>query len=161
MSNTALKSVLSNIALQLTALDSALHDEFLALSHNELDDINASAELKISIFEKIEQFEQERCQLLQNADLELDSKGIKTYMLRHINDPESRSEVAHIWQEIENLTQICRRNNKINGIILEKNRQHTERALAILKGQIPETNTTYTATGHTSVQHQSHSFVKV
>ena len=161
MSNTALKIILDNIAQQLTALDNTLRDEFTALSDDDLNNIHDAAESKNHIFEQLEKFEQQRCQLLQNAELEPDSKGIKTYMLRHINDPAIRSEVAQFWQDIENLTQTCRRNNKINGIILEKNRQRTERALAILKGQTIETNTTYTASGQTSTQQQSHSFVKV
>ena len=161
MANIDLKTILGNIAQQLTALEKTLGEELLALSNNELNGIHATAESKNQIFEQLEKFEQERCQLLSDANLDPDSKGIKIYMLRHINDPESRSEVAQIWQDIENLTQTCRRDNKINGIILEKNRQRTARALAILKGQLPETNTTYTATGQTSVQQQSHSFVKV
>lgn len=45
--------------------------------------------------------------------------------------------------ELARLAEHCRRENRVNGVLLEAQRHQTERLLAIVTGRAPETRVTY------------------
>ena len=149
--------LLRDIAEHLTQLEQTLENENAALLDNDLDRILHAATDKNRLFEFLEDLEKERHTLLLAAGLDFDSSGIMAYLQREpspVND-----ETAAIWQQIETLTRQCRKQNQINGIILEKNRRRTEKALAILKGQSSQV-ATYTASGEACRSQSRHSLAK-
>lgn len=157
MATLELPLLLQDIAEHLAQLDRTLENEHTALIENDLNNIVQAANDKIYLFEILEDLEKERHALLLAAGLDFDSNGIMAYLQR--NTSQARNESAAIWQQIEDLTHRCRRQNQINGIILEKNRRRTEKALAILKGQIPQAGT-YTASGETCKSQPRHSLAR-
>ncbi len=157
MAMTELSLILQDISGHLIQLAATLESEHTALMDNDLDIIIQAASDKNRLFELLEDLEKERHALLLAAGLDFDSNGIMAYLQRGTS--RTRNQTAAIWQKIETLTQQCRRQNQINGIMLEKNRRRTEKALAILKGQTPQT-ATYTANGETSHSQPRNSLAK-
>lgn len=152
-----LSLILRDITKQLTQLAHTLESEHAALVDNDLDAIIQAANDKNHLFELLEDLEKERHALLLAAGLDFDSNGIMAYLQRGTS--QIRNETAAIWQQVGTLTHECRRQNQVNGIILEKNRRRTEKALAILKGQTPQV-ATYTANGETCQNQARHSLAK-
>ncbi len=157
MAIAELSIILQDITEHLTQLVHTLESEHLALVDNDLDAIIQAASDKNCLFELLEDLEKERHALLLAAGLDFDRNGIMAYLQRKTS--QTRNETGALWQQIETLTHQCRRQNQINGIMLEKNRRRTEKALAILKGQTPQT-ATYTATGETCHTQPRHSLAK-
>ncbi|VAX10543.1 hypothetical protein MNBD_GAMMA25-274 [hydrothermal vent metagenome] len=157
MANVNLTLILRDLAEHLAQLVLTLEAEHVALTENDMENIIRTATDKNRLFDFIEDLENERHALLQAAGLDLNSSGIMAYLQRHT--APTKDETIAIWEQIETLTRQCRKQNQINGIILEKNRQRTEKALAILKGQTPQV-TTYTASGETSHSQIHHSLAK-
>jgi len=157
MATADLSLLLHDIAEHLAQLVQTLETENAALADNDLDGIVQAANDKNRLFEFLEDLEKERHALLLAAGLDFDSNGIMTYLER--NRSRTKNETATTWQQIESLTRQCRKQNQINGIILEKNRRRTEKALAILKGQTPQP-TTYTANGETCHNQSRNSLAK-
>ncbi|VAX12602.1 hypothetical protein MNBD_GAMMA24-243 [hydrothermal vent metagenome] len=157
MAIAELSLILRDITEHLIQLAATLESEHSALAKNDLDIIIQAANNKNRLFELLEDLEHERHELLLAAGLDFDSNGIMAYLQRGTS--QTRNETAAIWQQIETLTHQCRKQNQINGIMLEKNRRRTERALAILKGQTPQT-ATYSASGEACHNQQRHSLAK-
>ncbi len=157
MAIAELSLILRDISDHLVQLAATLESEYNALADNDLDTIIQAANDKNRLFEFLEDLEKERHALLLAAGLDFDSNGIMAYLQRGTS--QIKNETAAIWQQIETLTHQCRKQNQINGIMLEKNRRRTEKALAILKGQTPQI-ATYTANGETCHSQQCHSLAK-
>ncbi len=157
MATANLSLLLRDIAEHLAQLMRTLETENTALADNNLDGIIQAANDKNRLFEFLEDLEKERHALLLAAGLDFDSNGIMAYLER--DSSRTGNETAATWQQIETLTHQCRKQNQINGIILEKNRRRTEKALAILKGQTPQA-TTYTASGETCHSQSRNSLAK-
>lgn len=157
MAITELSLILQDISEYLTQLTATLESEHIALIGNDLDTIIQAASDKNRLFELLENLEKERHTLLLAAGLDLDSNGIMAYLQRDTS--RTRDQSVAIWRQIGTLTQQCRKQNQINGIMLEQNRRRTEKALAILKGQTPQT-ATYTANGETCHNQPRHSLAK-
>ena len=157
MATADISLLLRDIAEHLAQLMRTLESENTALANNDLDGIIQAANDKNRLFEFLEELENERHALLVAAGLDFDSTGIMAYLAR--DSARTRNEATAIWQQIETLTRQCRKQNQINGIILEKNRRRTEKALAILKGQTPQA-ATYTASGETCHSQSRNSLAK-
>lgn len=154
---TELSLILQDISGHLIQLAATLESEHAALIDNDLDIIIQAASDKNRLFELLEDLEKERHALLLAAGLDFDSNGIMAYLQR--STFRTKNQTAATWQQIETLTHQCRKQNQINGIMLEKNRRRTEKALAILKGQTPQA-ATYTANGETCQNQPRHSLAK-
>lgn len=152
-----LPPLLRDIAEHLLQLSQTLENENAALIDNDLDRIVQATNDKNRLFEILEDLEKERHELLLAAGLDLDSSGIMAYLQREPS--RANNKTTAIWQQIETLTRQCRKQNQVNGIILEKNRRRTEKALAILKGQRSQVGT-YTASGETCHSQSRHSLAK-
>jgi len=157
MATVDLPLLLQDIAGHLTQLVQTLEKEYTALTSNDLDNIVQTTNDKNRLFEFLEDLEKERHALLLAAGLDFDTNGIMAYLKRDTS--QTKNKTAIIWQQIEDLTRQCRKQNQLNGIILEKNRRRTEKALAILKGQSPQVGT-YTASGETCNNQFRHSLAK-
>lgn len=136
-------ALLKTIAERLSQLLQALEAEYQALSANDVEKMQQTAEDKTTLTEQLERLELKRSILLKNAGLDQDKTGMTAYLQRQ---PDADNAMEKHWQEIEQITRKCEKQNKVNGIIIESKRRRANTALAILKGQ---SNTTelYTAEG--------------
>lgn len=155
MTTPTLQPVLRDIARHLEALQQTLQDEFNALSSQDMAAIAQAAQHKTRLTQLLDDLERERASVLRAAGLDLNSAGITAYLNRYTT-PHHQNELAQLWQQIEQLTRDCERQNQINGLIIEQSRRRIKNALTILHGQLPG-NELYSATGSTvaETQHQS------
>lgn len=158
MTSDTLDTILSHIAQTLRQLNQTLADEFSALAADNFEQIQELAQNKNALFETLEKLEQQRQACLNKAGFGLNSEDVIAYLTQQKN--QSNEKTKQTWQEIETLTHTCRQQNSKNGLLLEKNRRRIEKALSILKGQIPDNQATYTANGTTSSTSPSHTFAK-
>jgi len=96
---------------------------------------------KLVLVGQLEELHRARCALLRQAGLEPDRSGVER-LLRSLDDPE----LGQRWQRLRQAVERCRDANLVNGAVVELNRQHTRRALELLRGHAPEA-TLYSATG--------------
>ncbi len=125
--------LLHEISSYLNQLLNALINEHQALSENNHQSIEAIAKEKIILMEQLEDLDKERRNLLEKAGLDLEATGIKDFFN---NSSSPRAPIMKsIWEKISKLTRDCEKQNNINGMIIENNKQHTENALSILQGK--------------------------
>ena len=157
MAQTSLTPVLHDIADHLDELAQVLHGEFDALTNNDMEAIQQAADAKSRLTDLLNDLENERTTLLRSAGLDLNKTGVMAYLMRH--DSGQPSELTALWQKIEQLTRSCEKQNKINGVIIEKNRRRTEAAMNILRGQ-PTDNELYSSAGSKVTNRQQQSLAK-
>ncbi len=130
----SLQAVLQDIAAYLEELRQTLVKEYEALAAGDPGSMQATAETKQRLSAILEDLEQERLKQLRQAGLDLTRTGLMAYLGRH-SQPDGHP-LSQLWQRIETLTRDCERLNRVNGIIIAKQRQRAETALSILKGQV-------------------------
>lgn len=121
------------ITSYLKQLLNALNSEHQALSKNNFQSIDIIAKEKIVLMEQLEDLNKERLDLLNAAGFDASTESVEEF-LKKTNSPRTPL-VQSSWKEISNLTDKCEKQNDINGIVIENNRQHTENALSILQGK--------------------------
>ncbi len=135
MNSTSQKmfSLLQEIASYLEQLQQALKNEYQALSDNNMPAIETIAREKTVLMDSLEDLDKERRNILSSAGLNLRATGIEDF-LQNDNSGQA-AELKTTWTKIADLTRQCEKQNNINGIIIENNKQHTENALSILQGK--------------------------
>ncbi len=121
------------ISSYLKQLLNALNLEHKALAENNFQSVEDIAKDKIVLMEHLEDLNKERLVLLDAAGFDSESKDIEAF-LKHNRSPRAPL-IQSSWKEISNLSNQCEKQNNINGIVIENNRQHTENALSILQGK--------------------------
>lgn len=125
--------LLHEISSYLNQLLNALISEREALSENNIQSIESIAKEKIILMQQLEDLDKERRNLLEQAGIDLSANSIKDIF--NNNSSPRAPLIRNIWEQISKLTRDCEQQNNINGIIIEKNKQHTENALSILQGK--------------------------
>ncbi len=157
MAQSNLEPTLQDMATYLEELRRVLIEEYEALSANDLAAIQQAADTKARLSEILDDLEQVRQTRLRDAGLEPGRSGLLNYLDRHF---ESRREIlTTLWGKIEELGRECNRLNRINGIVIEKNRRRTETALSILQGK-PRHTEYYSAEGGSVAATVSQSLAK-
>lgn len=126
-------SLLKEITSYLEQLQQALINEHQALTDNNMQAIELVARDKTILMETLEDLDKERRKILSAAGLNLKATGIEDFLQQ--NNAGQTTELKAIWLKIAELTRQCEKQNNINGIIIENNKQHTENALSILQGK--------------------------
>ena len=107
----------------------------------DAEGIARAAARKLELVAQLEQVHNARCELLQRAGVRQDRPSMER-LLRLLDEPE----LTACWRQLREAVQRCRDANLINGAVVELNRQHTRRALDLLRGHTPEA-TLYGAAG--------------
>lgn len=161
MQNTVTSSkilpILQEISSYLQQLILALNNEHTALSENNLEAVQTIAEEKILLMEHLEDLNKERRTVLEVAGLDITSTGIGDYF-ENTKSPRA-PQMKALWSEISNLTSQCDKQNNINGIIIESNKRHTEKALSILQGKQQNTDL-YSKKGETVKSPQNQTLLR-
>jgi len=144
MPQADIEPILQDMATYLDELRRTLIEEYEALASNDLVAVQQAADTKARLSEILDDLEQVRQRQLQEAGLDLNRSGLLHYLNRHFET--RRDGLLGLWKKIEELGHECNRLNRINGIVIEKNRRRTENALAILQGK-PRNTEYYSAAG--------------
>jgi flagella synthesis protein FlgN len=143
----------------VSALLDVLRQEYAAMANNELPALETQVNKKQELVKNIQENEQNFARQMENTGISLDQQGINT-ALEGV-DPRVKQKVIAFWDELRDLAEECQRQNEINGRVLEINKINTQRLLNILRGQMPETQTTYGPSGKTNSKSESKSLVQV
>jgi flagella synthesis protein FlgN len=156
--NIIVKFVEREIQL-ISALLKILRQEYAAMANNDLPAIETQVNIKQELVKNIQENEQNFAAQMENTGIRLDQQGIDA-ALEGV-DPREKQKVISFWDELRDLAEQCQRQNEINGRVLEINKINTQRLLNILRGQMPETQTTYGPSGKTNSKSESKSLVQV
>lgn len=146
MNSPDIQPILRDITNYLEEFKQILLDEYEALSHADLEQMQYTTEAKQKISDILDDLDNKRCQTFRNA-------GIQEKQLEE-------SSSAEIWQRIRALTRECERLNTINGIVIGKQRRRAEMTLSILQGKTAQDNL-YSSHGNTVHTPQSSALGKV
>lgn len=140
----------------MSELSVVLDSEHQALTAEDVDSLQKAAAGKEHLSDKVEQLEAHRCALLQARGLDNDLAGMKRLIEQASSHKED--ELFKIWNMVAELAQECTAKNKLNGIIIEAKRRHTNAALSILQGYQSDQTELYDAEGAT-VQNKNNSTI--
>lgn len=136
-----------------TQLLHVLHREHAALTSNAPDMLEQAAHDKLLCLKQVEANAAARAEALQAAGAPARAAG--DYLRAH---PDMR--LGACWQQGQRILIECRRQNQINGSVIELSRRHTLRTLALLRGQSPD-QPVYSASGETFAPPPSQSLATV
>lgn len=136
-----------------TQLLHVLHREHAALTSNAPDILEQAAQDKLHCLKQVEASAAALAEALRTAGVA--ARAAADYLRAH---PDTRLGVC--WQQGQRILVECRRQNQINGSVIELSRRNTLRALALLRGQSPE-QPIYSASGETFAPPPSQSLATV
>lgn len=151
---------------ELTALLRAEHDcagrlgtllgtETEALQGRDIDALEDITERKQSLMQTFDSLEARRLALLERAGFggpQPDVDGCIAWC-------DDSGHLARGWQLLLERIRQCQHQNRCNGAILESSRRHAQQALALLRGQAPQTDL-YTPSGSTAADNTGRSLAK-
>ncbi|MEW6353180.1 MAG: flagellar protein FlgN [Pseudomonadota bacterium] len=112
----------------VTRLADVLQREYQALQGRDAAQVEHCTAEKQNLCAHIEELGQQRTTLLSGMGYASSAAGVGAYLRTH-------AEENRLWQELLHLTAQCRRQNQINGSLVNAGRSHTRRILSILRGQ--------------------------
>jgi len=125
-----------------TQLLENLQLENQALGNNDLESVEEIASVKQQAIATLELLGRQRESLLKNAGFSNDKIGMETFIKQYL-------DLDHDWQQLMSTVSKCRRQNEINGIIINAASRNTRDALSILKGQQSNDKVRYGSKGET------------
>lgn len=150
-----LLDLLNREIAQASALLDALHDENDALQQRSAAAIESALERKTQRLSAFEKTEDERRRLLQTLDIGDDNDAVGKFLSSQAGPGVP---LARRWTELLGIADECRRQNQVNGALVETQRRHVQRALDILRGA-PD-SATYGPTGAADRSGGSHTLAK-
>ncbi len=130
---------------QLNALLSAEADALIARDVNTLEQLVKDKQNLVLTFGQLEDRLQ---QLLQSAGFGAQRTDIEACLKWCDNN----GRLQKGWRLLLERIQLAQQKNRVNGATLESTRSHAQQALALLRGQSPE-SPLYNPTGNTGVNH--------
>ena len=125
-----------------------LEKEQQALLAENHDSLEAIIEQKLRISQTLDYVEIQRQEIMTNAGESTDSDAMQSFLLAHQKNSGFKP-LLKSWQKLLDALQKASDQNQLNGILLEKQRQHVKRALNILFEQ-SNSSSVYDANGGTA-----------
>lgn len=122
-----------------------LINETSLLKKNDIEELEAITQKKITITEQIEKNEQQRIHFLT---------------IRSLNPNEPKqwlldNKLISIWSKIKDLSEQAQKQNQINGLVINGNRRRVQTKIEILSTSAPAVELTYSASGENINQRNS------
>jgi flagellar biosynthesis protein FlgN len=140
----ALKRTLEQECATAQLLLETLEQEQAALASNDIEKLTALTPRKSELSAKLEQQYSEHSRLLPAASTSAD---LEKY-INHFEAP-LQQELRQLLSKLKSILPACKRQNDINGTVLNVNLQNSQRISQILRGQ-DSRNVTYDQSGHVS-----------
>jgi flagellar biosynthesis/type III secretory pathway chaperone len=153
-----LRTVLQREVDHAVALLEILQREYLLLTSRDSSVLEEFVKEKQKYIIALQDAGKEREQILQSAEVSLGMADIEKYIDRYT--PALRPQFHELRKTLHTLAKQLRRQNEINGRVIELRRHYTERALAILQSRGSDTEL-YDPTAKTSHTTRSHSLARV
>lgn len=117
-------------------LDALLGIEAAALQGRDIDAIEELAGRKQALMQEFESLESRRQTLLERAGF----GGTQPDVEACIAWCDGSGKLARGWRQLLERIRGCQHQNRCNGAILDSSRRHAQQALALLRGQPPQTD---------------------
>ena len=142
---------------QLTRLEGVLGQEHEVLKQRDLNRLEEKTTEKQAVIEELAAASRERITLMKNAGIEQNLDSVISYL-----NQLGGEELTEVWKELEAALARCQKQNQINGMMLEKGKQHTRQLLGLLLGESDSSqNQLYDSSGATSSSFSNGRSVKV
>lgn len=151
----SLTSLFSNAASQAEKLFALLEKEQAALLSEDYAELEGLAEEKLSLSQSLDAVEQQRQAILQQAGQAMTMNSMQEILITN-HDNVVYQPLIQSWDSLAAWLKKAADQNQLNGILLEKQRQHVQGALRILFGQT-EGSSVYDASGDTTPAEYSRS----
>lgn len=129
-----LEAVLDATGQQLTRLYRVLENEHLALRDNDLSVLEAASNEKHQLSAHIDTLEKHRSQLIVQAGFTADATGMAALVGTLEQQYGPVPQLVQRWQALQRLIRKCDRQNRINGLLLERSRHRVAAIVALLQG---------------------------
>lgn len=131
----SLRDILRQEVDAATALLKILGEEYAALTRRDADNMEAVVAAKKEHIATLEHLSKRQVMTLQGAGYALDSDGLQCYVEHH--DRDGRHQLRALLDRVKHLLMQCKEQNELNGRLVALGRQHTQHALALLRGEEP------------------------
>jgi len=141
----SLENILINSRDKMQQLLHVLINETSILKKNDVEELQAITQEKITITEQIEKNEQARIHFLT---------------IRSLNPNEPKqwlldSNLISLWSKIKELSEQAQKQNQINGLVINGSRRRVQTKIEILSTSAPAVELTYSASGENINQRNS------
>ena len=148
----SLEQILLVSAEKMQQLLKLLHQETALLKKNNIDDLENLTHEKITLTEQIENNEQQRLQFLNEHSL--DPNTPKQWL--------RSKRLVSIWDKIKDIAIESKRQNQINGLVINSNRNRIKTQIEILNtSSLPAADLVYSSSGESIKQRNLNSLARV
>ncbi len=119
--------------------------ERLSMENREIDQIPELLDEKNNIIEKIESVDQTYKSILTESSCSPDRKGMEIFIKRF--DHADQFGLRAQWDKLYALIGECRKQNQVNGGVVELSRVRLDQLIGLLRGAVPQSNNGYSPSG--------------
>lgn len=127
----SLSALIDSAIAQAEQLFELLQSEQQALLAEDHDSLATLSEQKLLISQSLDHIELQRQAIMASAGVSIDSHSMQNFLLANQKNTGFKP-LLQSWQKLLDVLQKASEQNHLNGILLEKQRQHVKRALNIL-----------------------------
>lgn len=138
-----------------SALLDTLRQEHAALAGNDIPAIEQAVAGKQPLTSRLDMLIKQHEEILHATGYSTNPAGIESYI--RDRDPHGVHRLNLTWEKLRALSAACRHQNQVNGAVIAINRLNVQRALSILRGHPPESESCYSATGATQPKSRAQS----
>lgn len=146
----SLETILTFTQEKMQQLLQTLKNETSILEKRNIEELESITTEKISLTEQIEKGEQQRIQFL-------------TEQSHNPNEPAkwlTNNKLISLWTSIRKLSEDAQKQNQINGLVINGNRNRVQTQIEILSTSSPASELTYSASGENIKQRNSNSLAR-
>jgi len=137
-----------------------LNEEKEALTTSDSEQLLHLSSTKKKLATQLEQGTKTTHVFLKKLNINKGIFGLSDF-IKHMNAGEVKRQLSKQWLNIQQLTDMNKELNTLNGSIIELNRRHTQRSLDVIHGQIDNnSNSTYGADGQATKKNLSRNITK-
>ena len=127
----SLTALIDSAIAQADQLFVLLQGEQQALLSEDHDSLETLSEQKLLISQSLDHLELQRQEILAHAGVNTDSHSMQNFLLANQQNAGFKP-LLKSWQKLLDVLQKASDQNHLNGILLEKQRQHVKQALNLL-----------------------------
>lgn len=147
----SLETILTFTQDKMHELLHVLQNETLILEKNNIEELEKITLKKITLTQQIEKNEQQRIHFLSAKSL-------------NPNEPAQwlqNNKLISLWTEIKKLSEQARKQNQINGLVINGNRRRIQTQIEILSTSSPAVELIYSSSGENINQRNSNTLAHV
>ncbi|MBQ0724269.1 MAG: flagellar protein FlgN [Cycloclasticus sp.] len=148
--NTQSIEQLMSLLQTLNALSSQLNDllkqEKISLEIPDSDNLLALSTVKKRLVSELEKNTKTTHVFLKKINVTRGLYQLNDF-ISQLKLTDTKRLMTDLWSEVQRFSIDNKKQNEVNGSIIELNRRYTQRSLAVLRGQLGVTSTTYGSNG--------------